>query len=130
METQIECPTVSVRSGEEQYTVRRVNRGGRYGQHFCLTHNEEEPMIEFYLEGAKNVAYDFVGSREEAEIAGAKPLGYFVSRYNARTLLDTDPERGMCLHFGGQYNKSYNIYPESLNIALERLGFPPRKSNE
>lgn len=122
----IDCPTVTVRSGEDTYLVRRVNRGGRYGQEFCLTHDEEDPLVEFYLPGAKNMTHDFVGTREDAIAAGAPELGYFISHYNARVLLDGEPERGLCLHYGGTYDKSYNIYPESLNLALEELGFPPR----
>ena len=32
----------------EKFTVRFVNKGDTYGRDFCLTHDKDEPMIEFY----------------------------------------------------------------------------------
>lgn len=120
---------IIVQSGHQSYLVRRVDVGDRYGRHFCLTHPQDsrykdEPMIEFYLRETKYPDYDFVGPREEAEAAGAEPLGWFVSRYYARTLLDRRPNSGLCLHGGSLYDPSYSIEAAALNEALKGLGFP------
>jgi hypothetical protein len=121
---------VSVQSGQDRYTVRRVDVGDHYGREFCLTYEKEEgyladdPMIEFYLQDCKACSYDFVGSAEDAIAAGAEPLGWFVSRYYASTLLNRKPGNGLCLHGGSQYDPSRNISAEALNEALEALGFP------
>ena len=32
----------------EKFTVRFVNKGDTYGRDFCLTHDKDEPLIEFY----------------------------------------------------------------------------------
>lgn len=123
---------IIVQSGAQSYLVRRVDAGDRYGHNFCLTHPQDsrykgEPMIEFYLRETKYPDYDFVGSREEAETAGAEPLGWFVSRYYARNLLDLRPNGGLCLHGGSLLDPSINIVAEALNEALEGLGFKTNK---
>ena len=53
-----------------EFAVRIVNRGEKYGRDFCLTHNSDEPLVEFY-----DTDYDFDG------------YGQFVSRYGMETLL-------------------------------------------
>ena len=69
------------------WTVRVVFKGDRYGLNWCLTHDEDEPMIEFY-----DAEYDF-----EVDLDG-RVLGQFVSRYNADTLLE-----GFCSDWGHSY---------------------------
>jgi len=53
----------------EKFTVRFVNKGDTYGRDFCLTHDKDEPMIEFY--DARYPHTEF---------------GQFVSRYYVETL--------------------------------------------
>ena len=65
------------------FNVRLVNDGEKYGRDLCLTHNEQDPLIEFY-----DARYPHT------------PLGQFVSRYYARTILETTPERGLSLDGG------------------------------
>ena len=62
------------------FAVRLVSRGERYGRDGCLTHDEGDPLVEFY----------------DATYAGDWPdtftgdLGQFVSRYYRETLLSHD----------------------------------------
>lgn len=53
----------------EKFTVRFVNNGDKYGLDFCLTHDKDEPMIEFY--DARYPLTEF---------------GQFVSRYYVKSL--------------------------------------------
>ena len=72
------------------WTVRIVFKGDRYGLDWCLKHDEDEPMIEFY-----DAEYDF-----EVDLDG-QVLGQFVSGYNANTLLkDERQSRGLNLDGG------------------------------
>ena len=32
----------------DRFNVRIVNNGEKYGREFCLTHDEDKPMVEFY----------------------------------------------------------------------------------
>ena len=61
-------------NGEHLY-AKQIRQGDKYGLNNCLTHDEPEPMIEFYLVGK-----------------GKKP--WFVSRYYMLTL------KGKCNHTG------------------------------
>lgn len=54
------------------FRVRVVRKGDSYGLNDMLTHQEDEPMVEFY-----DARYDFSPGR-----------GQFVSRYYLRTLRD------------------------------------------
>ena len=73
-----------------EWTVRIVFKGDKYGLDWCLTHDEDEPMIEFY-----DAEYDF-----DIDLDG-QVLGQFVSRYNAKTLLEDDRQsRGLNLDGG------------------------------
>lgn len=64
-----------------EWCVRIVFKGDNYGRlmhgKMCLTHDEDEPMIEFY-----DADYDF-----DLDCDG-EVLGQFVSRYYAETLLE------------------------------------------
>ena len=55
--------------------VRLVRKGDRYGLNGCLTHDEDEPLVEFYD-----------GDYDHNPWLGVK--GQFISRYNLSTLLD------------------------------------------
>ena len=66
-------------------TVRLVHQGDRYGRDGCLTHDKEEPLVEFY-----DGDYDF------EPWLGTK--GQFVARYNLGTLLEHSG--GLCLEGG------------------------------
>lgn len=67
--------------------VRLVLKGDSYGREGCLTHDKDEPLVEFY-----DGDYDF------EPWLGIK--GQFVSRYDISTLLEMDPYHGLCLEGG------------------------------
>lgn len=54
------------------FNVRLVLKGDTYGRNGCITHGEDDPMIEFY-----DTRYDF---------SDWEGLGQFVSRYYFSTL--------------------------------------------
>ena len=51
------------------FNSRIVRKGDRYGRNNCLTHTEDDPLVEFY-----DARYDYT------------ELGQFVSSYSASTL--------------------------------------------
>lgn len=57
------------------FTARVVEQGDDYGRQFCLTHENSEPMIEFYDSRYKMPDFQKDGVH----------LGQFVSRYNKST---------------------------------------------
>jgi hypothetical protein len=63
-----------------KYNVRIVKNGDKYGRDFCLTHDNDKPMAEFY--DARYPHSEF---------------GQFVSRYYVGTLLGHEG------FYGGQY---------------------------
>lgn len=69
------------------FIVRLVKRGQKYGLENCLTHDKDDPLIEFYDAKSDFTAY-----------------GQFVSRYSCSTLLEgrRDPlsTAGLNLHGG------------------------------
>jgi hypothetical protein len=69
------------------FAVRLVKKGDRYGLHGCLTHDIDEPLVEFY-----DTRYDHNSDWLE------EFKGQFVSRYYAETLLGH--EGGLCLDGG------------------------------
>jgi hypothetical protein len=66
----------------DKFNVRVVSKGDRYGLDFCLTHNKDEPLVEFY--DARYPHTEF---------------GQFVSRYNFSTIWERD-DAGLCLDGG------------------------------
>jgi len=74
-----------------KFNVRVVNQGDKYGRDFCLTHDSDRPLVEFY--DARYPHTEF---------------GQFVSRYYVSTILGTDgwggTESGLCLD-GGNANE-------------------------
>ena len=67
-----------------RFSVRTVRRGMRYGLNDVLTHDRDDPLIEFY------------DASQSAEKFG--PRGQFVSRYFASTL--AGHVGGLSLHGG------------------------------
>jgi hypothetical protein len=71
------------------FAMRLVRQGEAYGRNNCLTHDQAEPLVEFY-----DTRYRF-----ESSPAGTM-LGQFTGgRYNLSTLLQ-HPGAGLCLHGG------------------------------
>lgn len=69
------APGAMAYNGRE-FTARIVRKGDRYGRDFCLTHDDDEPMVEFY---------DATYADDERFDRG---LGQFVSRYQADTFMN------------------------------------------
>jgi len=93
-----------------RWCVRIVFEGDDYGRNHCLTHDETEPMIEFYDMDSR-AAELMRGSGDKTEAYLAEEYGQFVSRYYYSTLKMRDPlgkgnaltdwsERGLNLHGG------------------------------
>ena len=70
--------SVQVLNGK-RFTVRIVREGDRYGRDDCLTHDEDEAMVEFY-----DATY--------ADNGRFGPHGQFVSRYYVGTLMESRPQ--------------------------------------
>lgn len=68
-------------------TVRLVHRGDRYGRNGCLTHDEDEPYVEFFDNDFDHEPWLGIHAQ-------------FVSRYYISTLPESDPYRGLCLDGG------------------------------
>ena len=70
-----------------KFNVRVVNKGDKYGRDFCLTHDSDKPLVEFY-----DVRYPHT------------EFGQFVSRYYVSTILGEDgyvpKNSGLNLHGG------------------------------
>lgn len=68
------------------FTVRVVRQGGSYGRFDSLTHDNEDPLVEFY----------------DARLAFPSDMGrgQFVSRYLLSTLHDNPVGRGLTLDGG------------------------------
>lgn len=63
--------------------VRLVEKGERYGRDFCLYHESDDPLVEFYDMRYAHTVY-----------------GEFVSRYCVSTIMESSG--GLCL-MGGTY---------------------------
>ena len=92
-----------------RWCVRIVFEGDDYGLNHCLTHDETEPMIEFYDMDSR-AAELMRGSDDKTEAYLAEEYGQFVSRYcwstlkfdeilNGKTPTDWS-KRGLNLHGG------------------------------
>tara|TARA_R110000868_G_scaffold8513_3_gene44072 strand:- start:18543 stop:18839 length:297 start_codon:yes stop_codon:yes gene_type:complete len=70
-----------------KFNVRVVNTGDKYGLNFCLTHEGDTPMVEFYDARYPHTEY-----------------GQFVARYYVETILEGDgygpKDSGLCLDGG------------------------------
>jgi len=70
-----------------RWTVRLVHKGERYGLDDVLLHDEDDPLVEFY--------------DAEQSVQKFGPLGQFVNRYYASTLLArNDPHAPLALDMG------------------------------
>lgn len=71
----------------DKFNVRVVNKGDKYGRDFCLTHDEDKPLVEFYDSRYPHTEF-----------------GQFVSRYYVKTILEDngygDKSVGLQLHGG------------------------------
>lgn len=77
-------------ASNRSFTVRVVNKGDKYGRNLCLTHDEDQPLVEFY-----DVRY----AHDKDE--NGRVLGQFVSRYYMKTVLECAAgNRGINLHGG------------------------------
>lgn len=74
---------LKVNSHGIDFNVRIVNEGQKYGLNEQLTHENKEPLVEFYDNRYPHTQY-----------------GQFVSRYNLNTLLDRQENIGLCLDGG------------------------------
>ena len=92
-----------------RWCVRIVFEGDDYGLNHCLTHDETEPMIEFYDMDSR-AAELMRGSDDKTEAYLAEEYGQFVGRYywsslkfegvlRCKTLTDWS-KRGLNLHGG------------------------------
>jgi hypothetical protein len=68
------------------FSVVLVCKGDKYGRDNCLTHDKDEPMVEFY-------DADYAGKR------GFTTVGQFITRYSLKTLTER-PAGGLNLHGG------------------------------
>ena len=92
-----------------RWCVRIVFEGDNYGLNHCLTHDETEPMIEFYdMDSEARIKMSKSGDKTVAYLA--EEYGQFVSRYcwsnlkfdeilNGKTPTDWS-KRGLNLHGG------------------------------
>jgi hypothetical protein len=89
----------------EGFNVRIVYKGDTYGRDGCLTHEEENPLIEFY--DAK---------QDKAKFG---QYGQFVSRYYCSTLLEQgEYPQGLLLQ-GGVWE--WSISPKGMQAVFDHL---------
>lgn len=98
-----------------EWGVKLLLEGDKYGLDNCLTHDEEDPLVEFY-------------DRQHADADA--PEGQFVSRYNLSTLLKSDGyddvnerwARGLSLHGGVEaWTVSGTLYSAAMERIVEHL---------
>lgn len=100
------------------FLVRVVNKGDKWGLNDCLTHDEDDPLIEFY-------------DLTNANTKGFGERGQFVSNYYARTLAEDAPslhKRGLCLDGGNA--DVWSIDAEALGPVLDlavKIHVPKKK---
>jgi hypothetical protein len=87
----------------EQFNVRIINTGDKYGVNDCLT-NTKAPMIEFY------------DSRFTHGADGAR--GQFVARYYTETLTNSGCTHGLCLDGGVP---AWSVSAEGMQQVIEYI---------
>ena len=89
-----------------KFNVRVVNYGDKYGRDFCLTHDQQKPLVEFYDSRYPHTEF-----------------GQFVSRYYVETILGEDKwgraEGGLCLDGGNA--DSWTVSAEDMDIVRSYL---------
>ena len=68
--------TLQVASDRQQFLVRIVRQGERYGLNDCLVHDNTEPLVEFY--------------DHDQDPSRFGPRGQFVSRYAISSIIEGD----------------------------------------
>ena len=90
----------------DKFNVRVVNKGDKYGRDFCLTHDEDKPLVEFYDSRYPHTEF-----------------GQFVSRYYVSTILGEDKwgraEGGLCLDGGNA--DSWTVSARHMDIVRSFL---------
>lgn len=105
------CKMLTVWNTEikRSFNVRIVERGGKYGREMCLTHDEQEPLVEFY-----DASYNFETDED------GKVLGQFVSRYYMSTLAgEYNGLNGLCLDGGNA--DTWTIDKTSMKLVSDWL---------
>jgi hypothetical protein len=95
--------------GHAHYAVRLVCKGQKYGLHEALTHDKDDPLVEFY------------DARYRKK--GFTRYGQFVSRYNRKTLCrkDTYGMETAGLDLQGDV-PSWKVSPEAMKRVYRWLG--------
>ena len=96
--------TFSVTPSGVEFTIRLVSKGEKYGLDFCLTHDETDPLVEFYY-----------GRFSHSDFGR---MGVFAGRYYARTILESSHQHGLCLDGG---TPGWTLPPEAMAIATQWL---------
>lgn len=89
----------------EDFNVRIVAKGERYGLNDCLVHDKDEPLVEFF------------DAAQDHTVFG--PLGQFVSRYYRSTLIESKNHDGLLLDTGAPH---WQIGAEGLRAVKEFIG--------
>jgi len=75
--------TLDIETGKIPFRVRIVEKGQKYGLNSCLSHDNKEPLVEFYDKRFPHTEH-----------------GQFVSRYYLSTLTERDNSNGLNLSGG------------------------------
>lgn len=85
----------------EGFNVRIISKGESYGRDFCLVHEDDDALVEFY---------------DPKYTKGFGPDGQFVSRYYIYTLLGHHPGR-----VGLQLDGDWSISPKGVQEVQRYL---------
>lgn len=97
-----------VESGGIPFTMRLVENGEPYGKDMCLTHDQDDPLVEFY-----DRRFPF-----EDEPSNGMSLGQYVSRYYLSTLME--PDRSGKTAFDAGLNLEGSVDAWTLDAAAMR----------
>lgn len=86
----------------QPWSIKIIAKNDAYGRADCLTHDDDELMVEFY---------------DGRYIENFDPEGQFVSRYNLSTIVENN-NRGINLHGGVE---SWSINAEAMEIVRKFL---------
>jgi len=87
------------------FNVKIVSNGESYGLNNCLTHEKDDPLVEFY-------------DTRYANRKGFGPKGQFVSRYYLSTLLERMDGYGLDLM---GYEPSWKIDRKAMKVVMSFL---------
>ena len=100
-------------SAIKNWMVRIVKKGQPYGQNYCLTHEEDEPLIEFYSLGDYRLPDEGnlkVDEQKRQEYREKFPIGQFVTRYYLKEIMNH--RLGVGLNLYGSEPK-WTLYSDS-----------------